>query len=88
MDIIIVDDTQTAIDALVKKLKNYPNVTVAGFANNGKDGLELWKHFQPDVIVSDIDMPIMDGIEMVKKIREIDGDTIILLTTGLTSPKN
>ena len=57
-------------------------------AINGKDGLELWKHFQPDVIVADIDMPIMDGIEMVTKIREIDGDTIILFTTGLTSPKD
>ena len=57
-------------------------------AINGKDGLEVWKSFQPDVIVSDIDMPIMDGIEMVKKIREIDGDTIILFTTGLTSPKD
>ena len=57
-------------------------------AINGKDGLEAWKSFQPDVIVSDIDMPIMDGIEMVKKIREIDGDTIILFTTGLTSPKD
>ncbi len=57
-------------------------------AINGKDGLEVWKNFQPDVIVSDIDMPIMDGIEMVKKIREIDGDTIILFTTGLTSPKD
>ena len=31
----------------------------------------MWQDFQPDVIVSDIDMPIMDGIEMVKKIREI-----------------
>lgn len=57
-------------------------------AINGKDGLEVWKSFQPDVIVSDIDMPIMDGIEMVKRIREIDGDTIILFTTGLTSPKD
>ena len=57
-------------------------------AINGKDGLEVWKNFQPDVVVSDIDMPIMDGIEMVKKIREIDGDTIILFTTGLTSPKD
>ena len=57
-------------------------------AINGKDGLEVWKDFQPDVIVSDIDMPIMDGIEMVKRIREIDGDTIILFTTGLTSPKD
>lgn len=57
-------------------------------AINGKDGLEIWKNFQPDVIVSDIDMPIMDGIEMVKNIREVDGDTIILFTTGLTSPKD
>ncbi len=57
-------------------------------AINGKDGLEVWKAFQPDVIVSDIDMPIMDGLEMVKRIREVDGDTIILFTTGLTSPKD
>lgn len=57
-------------------------------AINGKDGLKIWKNFQPDVIVSDIDMPIMDGIEMVKNIREVDGDTIILFTTGLTSPKD
>lgn len=57
-------------------------------AINGKDGLEAWKTFQPDVIVSDIDMPIMDGLEMVRRIREVDGDTIILFTTGLTSPKD
>ena len=57
-------------------------------AVNGKEGLKVWQDFQPDVIVSDIDMPIMDGIEMVKKIREVDGETIILFTTGLTSPKD
>ena len=57
-------------------------------AVNGKEGLKVWRDFQPDVIVSDIDMPIMDGIEMVKRIREADGDTIILFTTGLTSPKD
>ena len=42
-------------------------------AVNGKEGLKVWQDFQPDVIVSDIDMHIMDGIEMVKKIREVDG---------------
>ena len=50
-------------------------------AVNGKEGLKAWRDFQPDVIVSDIDMPIMDGIEMVKNIREVDGETI-------TSPKD
>ena len=57
-------------------------------AVNGKEGLKVWQDFQPDVIVSDIDMPTMYGIEMVKKIREVDGKTIILFTTGLTSPKD
>ena len=52
-------------------------------AVNGRQGLEEWKTFQPDVIVSDIDMPIMDGLEMVRKIREVDGDTIILFTTDV-----
>jgi len=55
-------------------------------AGNGREGLEVYNDFQPDVIVSDIVMPEMDGLEMVRRIREIDGDTIILFTTGLTSP--
>ena len=57
-------------------------------ATNGRDALEEWRSFRPQVIVSDIDMPIMDGIEMVKRIRQEDKDTLILFTTGLTSSKD
>ena len=35
-------------------------------AANGKEGLEAWKNQKPDIIISDIDMPVMDGFEMVK----------------------
>lgn len=35
-------------------------------ASNGKDGIKAWESFKPDVIISDIDMPIMNGIDMVK----------------------
>lgn len=55
-------------------------------AVNGKEGLEVWKEFRPDVIVSDMDMPIMGGMEMVRRIRETDGDVIILFATAMTSP--
>ncbi len=41
-----------------------------------------------DIIVSDIDMPVMDGFEIVKQIREIDGDTPILFISALTSPRD
>lgn len=57
-------------------------------AANGKEGLEIWKEQHPDVIVSDIEMPVMDGYEMVRCIRETDGDTPIVFTSGRVSPKD
>lgn len=57
-------------------------------AVNGEEGLKIWKEHHPDVIVSDIEMPVMDGYEMVKRIRELDGDTPIVFTSGRVSPKD
>lgn len=54
-------------------------------AFNGLEGLEKWKDFCPNIIVSDIDMPIMDGMQMVEHIRETDTAIPILFTSGLTS---
>lgn len=45
-------------------------------AANGAEGLKVWQEWQPDVIVSDIEMPVMDGYEMVKRIRETDPEPI------------
>ncbi len=57
-------------------------------ACNGKEGLKAWEEHRPDIIISDIDMPEMDGFEMVRHIRETDGDTPILFASALTSPKD
>lgn len=57
-------------------------------AANGKEGLEIWKEQHPDMIVSDIEMPVMDGYEMVRCIRETDGDTPIVFISGRVSPKD
>ena len=57
-------------------------------ATNGKEGLQAWQETKPDVIISDIDMPVMNGFEMVERIRETDGDVIIIFTSALTSPND
>lgn len=51
-------------------------------AKNGKEGIELWKEHRPDVILTDVDMPQMNGFEMVEYIRERDNETPILFISG------
>lgn len=57
-------------------------------AANGAEGLDAWKEHHPNIIISDIDMPVMNGFEMVERIREIDGDTPIMFASAMTSPKD
>lgn len=54
-------------------------------ANNGEEGLNSYYDNTPDVILCDIQMPMMDGIEMIKKIREEDTVTPIILLTAFNS---
>lgn len=57
-------------------------------AGNGAEGLLAWQQHHPDIIISDIDMPVMNGFQMVERIRETDGDTPIVFASALTSPKD
>ena len=57
-------------------------------AKNGKEGLNMWNKEHPDIIVADIEMPVMNGFDMVAKIRETDGSTPILFASGRISPKD
>jgi DNA-binding response OmpR family regulator len=57
-------------------------------ASNGKEGLEMYRSFDPDVIVADIEMPILDGMEMLRKIREKNESIPVLLATGQSNVQN
>lgn len=53
------------------------------FANNGKDGLEKFALYDIDIVLSDYNMPLLNGIEMIKHIREIDAKVPIVLVTAI-----
>ena len=51
-------------------------------AENGEEGLELFKKHRPDIVISDVRMPLLDGIEMSRKIKSLDNSVKIILTTA------
>lgn len=66
--------------------------TIGGYeiitAVNGEEGIKMWKLHQPEVIVAAVEMPKMNGYEMVAKIRETDTQTLILFASGKISAKD
>ncbi len=56
-------------------------------ASNGQEAYDIYKEKKPDIILSDIHMPIMDGIEFVKKLRKEDRSTPVVMITAHTDKK-
>src|SRR5215510_5245748 len=66
---IIIDDEQNGRISLKQKLIDYcPNLQLIGEAGSGKEGIQLIEQLHPDIVFLDIEMPGMDGFEMLKKI--------------------
>jgi YesN/AraC family two-component response regulator len=66
--------------------REFPGVTVYT-AENGQIGLELFKEHKPEIVITDINMPVMDGIEMAGRIKAVKSDTRFIVLTGY-SEKN
>mgnify|MGYP001066089429 CR=1 FL=1 len=81
--LLLVDDEEEVVQVIRKKI-NWEGLgfSVIGYANNGVKALDMIEEFQPDVVMTDIKMPYMDGMELCKHIREEYPATKIILFTG------
>lgn len=67
---VVVEDEDLLRDSLIKKITNLSlPLKLRGTADNGADGLELIGEVYPDIVLLDIRMPVMDGMEMAEKIH-------------------
>ena len=70
MKIIIVDDEAPARLKIKQYLKDYPDIEIVGEADNGADAVQEIKKKKPDLVFLDIQMPEMDGFEVIKALSE------------------
>jgi len=79
---LYVEDDELIRESFLLMIKRYFKEVFV--AENGEEGLELYKKYKPDIIISDIRMPKMNGIEMAKKIKESNPDAYIIFITAFS----
>lgn len=82
LSLLVVEDDRAANQILTTMIpRKFPGIAIY-VAYNGTMGLELFREHTPDIVITDINMPEMDGIQMADGIREMKSDTKFIVLTG------
>ena len=83
--VLVIDDSLFMRTIISDMLRKDPEIEVVGVATNGEDGLLKIDELKPDVITLDIEMPKMDGIEVLKRKATMEHQPKTLMLSSLTS---
>jgi DNA-binding NarL/FixJ family response regulator len=80
--VLVVDDQQLVRDGIASLLSIQPGIAVVGTAANGREAVEQAHATTPDVVLMDVRMPVLDGVEAVEVLRrELPSCRVVMLTT-------
>ena len=80
--VLLADDDQGFLDSLSLLIDGQPNLTVAGTAQDGLAAIELAESLDPDAIVIDLHMPLLDGVTAVARLRRDHPSLCLIALTG------
>ena len=79
--VLLVDDQQIVREGLRSLLATSPDLRIVGECASGKQALAAIAEMDPDIVVMDVRMPMMDGVTATQRIRELHGPPVLILTT-------
>jgi len=85
---MVVDDHELTRFCLKLAFSNQNNIELVGLASNGKEAVDMFEQYRPDVVVMDLQMPIMDGWSASTKIKDIEPNTQIIAYSSLEDMKS
>lgn len=83
--ILIVDDSRLVRMTIKTILRRADGFEVVGEAENGREGVDMARELNPDVVTLDMEMPVMDGIECLRRLRILSPAKVVVLSS-LTHP--
>ena len=87
LSVLIVEDDLALLAFLVTRLEYEPDLRVVAYATDAAEGLRLATELRPDVVLSDFDLPDLDGVALVGSLRVLLPDTGLVLYTGAWSSR-
>ena len=84
--VVLVDDSALSMTFLIHVLETFPRVQIAGQAEDGLDGFALTARLQPDLVITDLQMPGLDGSQLVKLLRQTYPAIRLIITSAHDGP--
>lgn len=85
--VLIADDQEIVCEGLKKILQSDADLQVIAIAHNGQQAIELIEHQRPDLVLMDLQMPIMNGVQAIRQLRKTDPNLPVLVLTTYTDDK-
>jgi hypothetical protein len=85
--VLIADDHAMVRAGLAQLLSSYADLEVVGEAANGEEAVQMVGMLSPDVVLMDMSMPIMDGLEALKLVKQRYSDTVVVILSTFQEPR-
>jgi two-component system NarL family response regulator len=79
--LLIADDHALILEGLAATIGRQNDMTVVAKASNGREAVELWKTHRPDVLLLDLRMPTLNGVAVIKELRDLDVSARVIVHT-------
>jgi two-component system chemotaxis response regulator CheB len=82
--VLVADDSLSFRSILVDSLQKLPVARIVALAGNGQEAIEKFDQFAPDVITLDVEMPMLDGLQVLEKLQSRLGTTAVIMVSAIT----
>ena len=85
VSVLIADPNQELLHLLSSQISEAPDMEVAGAAGDGAEALELVRTKRPKLLLTELFMPKLDGMGLIRRLRELDAEAKVIVMTGFSN---